>query len=80
MAATSKPFIPYLPVDDVPNIFIFHSNLTRLDPIALITHYLPALLLIVLFNIPPTPVYPGLTKIEKTAMAFSMIFYFNSGT
>lgn len=76
----AKPFIPYSPTDGVPDTVMYHGNLIKLDPIAMVTHYLPVLLTIVVIRIPPTGVTPPLTKIEKTAMMFGMMNYFNPGT
>ena len=48
-----RPYIPFAPAEDVPDRVIYHANLDKLDPIATVTHYLPILLIIVRFNIPP---------------------------
>lgn len=54
----AKPYLPFSVDDDVPDRVIYHSNLDKLDPIVTVTHYLPVLLLIVRFNIPPSEYFP----------------------
>ena len=78
-AYMQKPYMPYIP-REIPDTVIFHTNLIKLDPIATLTHYLPILLLITRFNIPPTEVFPPILKPDRVAMMYGMMKYFNQGT